>query len=96
MPCSLGAGLPLTPPPVSDNALPAEAVNARLSLGWPMRSTMFLHLVWQGWRQMWVNLLIILGSLLLVAIWMYFALVLQSNRETLSRRSSSWRLASPY
>ena len=56
----------------------------RLSLGWPMRSTMFLHLVWQGWRQMWVNLVLILGSLVLVAIWMYFALVLRSNRETLS------------
>ena len=51
----------------------AAVVDTRLSLGWPMRGTMFLHLVWQGWRQMWVNLVIILGSLVLVAIWMYFA-----------------------
>lgn len=58
---------------------PADSVQA---VGWPMRSTMLLHLVWQAWRQMWVTLLIVLGAMALLALWMYQ--IPQSGRESFS------------
>lgn len=64
--------------------LSPETADSVQAVGWPMRSTMLLHLVWQASRQMWVTLLMILGSMALVALWMYFTLTLRSGRESFS------------